>query len=65
MQELPNDKLNDKAAQNVANITRLEVIDHRDKSPSFGRAFVAHGVSITLSLQDDGKTLKVFVNEQP
>lgn len=37
-------------------VTRVEVIDG-------GRAYVARGAhSIVLSLQDDGRTLKVFVN---
>jgi hypothetical protein len=40
------------AAQRVS---RFEVID-KD-----GRAYVRHGVSLELSLQDDGRTLKVFV----
>ena len=36
-------------------VTRFEVVD-KD-----GRAYVRHGVSVELSFQDDGRTLKVFV----
>ncbi len=42
-------------------VTRFEVIDHRDVSPTFGRAFVAYGVEVQLSYQDEGRTLKAFV----
>lgn len=38
-------------------IQRLEVIDLT------GRAYMARGVPIYTDLQDDGKTLKVFVGE--
>lgn len=36
-------------------VTRVEVID------SNGRAYVAYDVDTTVMLQDDGRTLKVFV----
>jgi hypothetical protein len=36
-------------------VTRFEVIDEN------GRAYVRYGVGIELSYQDDGRTLKVFV----
>lgn len=39
-------------------VTRFEVID------STGRAYVGHGIKIELSYQDEGRTLKVFVNER-
>ena len=39
-------------------LTRIEVIDET------GRAYVRRGVSVTLSYQDDGRTLKVFVKER-
>jgi hypothetical protein len=41
----------------VNNVTRFEVID---KS---GRAYTKHGIQIELSLQDEGRTLKVFIYE--
>lgn len=44
------------------NVTRFEVIDHRHGAPSVGRVFVAWGCRIELSYQDDGRTLKVFVD---
>lgn len=37
-------------------VTRVEVID------SNGRAYVAYDVAPTIMLQDDGRTLKVFVD---
>lgn len=40
-------------------VTRLEVIG-RD-----GRQVVEYGVQVYAQLQDDGRTLKVFWNEQP
>lgn len=36
-------------------VTRFEVIDET------GRTYVREGVSITLSYQDDGRTLKAFL----
>jgi len=39
-------------------LARIEVIDET------GRAYVRRGVSVTLSYQDDGRTLKVFVKEK-
>lgn len=45
-------------------ITRLEIIDHRKDAKEQGRAFVANNVKIKLSSQDDGKTLKVFINKR-
>ena len=40
------------------NLTRIEVIDET------GRAYVRRAVSVTLSYQDDGRTLKLFVKER-
>lgn len=45
-------------------VTRFEVIDHRDGSPTFGRAFVSQDIQVELSYQDDGRTLKVFVQDK-
>ena len=41
-------------------VTRVEIIDH---SPNgLGRAWVKHNLSeVELSVQDNGRTLKVFV----
>ena len=38
-------------------INRFEVIDET------GRVIVRHGVSVELNYQDDGKTLKVFLQD--
>jgi len=48
-------------------ITRVEVIDHTDKGE--GREFVRYydgPVEVNLSLQDDDRTLKIFIsNKEP
>lgn len=43
-------------------VTRVELIDHRHGSSTFGRAFVAWDVSTSVSIQDQGRTMKVLVN---
>lgn len=43
-------------------ITRFEVIDHTSKKG--GRIVVEYNVNVELSLQDDCKTLKVFLTDQ-
>lgn len=42
----------------TAKVTRFEVITEE------GRVYVRYGVNVDLSLQDDGRTLKVFLNER-
>ncbi|MDH3042594.1 hypothetical protein QEN40_16580 [Gordonia alkanivorans] len=42
-------------------VTRFEVIDHT--TGGRGRVYSRHDVSIELSYQDDGRTLKVFVDD--
>lgn len=40
------------------NLTRVEVIENHD-----GRKYVNHNCSeVSLSLQDEGRTLKIFIN---
>ena len=39
-------------------VTRFEVIDET------GRAMVKYNVSVELSYQDDGRTLKIFLKEE-
>jgi hypothetical protein len=46
-----------------AGVTRIEVIEEAGEHTINRRAYVRHGVSIELSYQDDGRTLKVFVRE--
>ena len=43
-------------------VTRFEVIDHTASGE--GRALVRYSVAVTLSYQDDGRTLKVFLTDQ-
>lgn len=47
-------------------VTRFEVIDLRASLPvgEIGRVFTAWNCNIELSYQDDGRTLKVFVNDR-
>ncbi len=50
-------------------ITRFEVIDHRNikrmtaTEVAHARVFNAWGCKLTISIQDDGQTLKIFVND--
>lgn len=49
---------------NTDKVTRFEVINHTGwAGEKQGRVLVKHGVSIELSLQDEGRTLKVFVTD--
>jgi hypothetical protein len=46
-------------------VTRVEVINHRNEK---GRVYTlgpADDVKVELSLQDDGRTLKVFIDKRP
>ena len=43
-------------------VIRFEVIDHSKKMR--GRYVVEYGVKVELSIQDDGKTMKVFLTNQ-
>jgi hypothetical protein len=43
-------------------VTRFEVIDHTHAG--VGRILVSHDVSVMFSYQDDGKTLKVFLQDK-
>ena len=44
-------------------IERFEVIDHSGKRLQ-GRVIVKRDVSVTLSMQDGGKTLKIFIQDK-
>jgi hypothetical protein len=46
---------------NTSKVTRFEVIDHTFTGPN--RAIVRYGVNVELQLQDDGRTLKVFLTD--
>lgn len=54
------------APEFLSNITRVELIDHRNIAhPHRGRAFVAVDIPrVELSYQDRGRTLKVFLSEK-
>lgn len=39
-------------------ISRFEVIDET------GRAYVRYDIDVKVDLQDDGRTLKIFINRQ-
>lgn len=43
--------------KSLEKVTRLEIIDET------GRAYVVNKAKLELSLQDDGKTLKIFVTK--
>ena len=43
-------------------VTRFEVIDHTSKKR--GRIVVEYNVNIELSLQDESRTLKVFLTDK-
>lgn len=44
-------------------INRVELVDHRSSSGKPGRVFSAMDVEgLVLSIQDDGRTLKLFVS---
>jgi hypothetical protein len=54
----------DDAARRGEAVTRTEVIDYRADMPTAGRAFSAYNVTVEQSYQDDGLTLKLFVNDR-
>lgn len=43
-------------------VTRFEVIDHTKKK--VGRIVVEYNVNVELSLQDENRTLKVFLTDK-
>lgn len=50
----------------VSKVTRVELIDHRlpfgETGVKSGRVYSAHNCKITLSYQDNNRTLKVFID---
>ena len=47
---------------NTDKVTRVEVIDHQS-IPIVGRAYTKYNCqNVSLSLQDDGRTLKIFIS---
>ena len=57
-----NDSLRGK--QNINKVTRFEVIDHTWAGTGRIVNMTHHDVSVELSYQDDGKTLKVFLKDK-
>jgi hypothetical protein len=51
-------------AEDTETVTRFEVIDYRASASSNARSTVEYAVAVTLSYQDDGRTLKVFLNDR-
>ena len=47
---------------NTDKITRFEVIDHT--ADMLGRMLVKYGVNVEVSIQDDGRTMKVFLTDK-
>lgn len=47
----------------ATNVERFEVIDHTKDFK--GRCYVKRNCIVELCLQDNGRTLKVFVNDRP
>lgn len=45
-------------------ITRFEVIDHRNDTKEKGRIIVAYNAEVELQVQDEGRTLKVFIKNK-
>jgi len=43
-------------------ITRFEVIDHTSELQ--GRILVKYGVNVDIPIQDDGRTMKVFLTDK-
>ena len=48
--------------QDVKKVTKVAVVDHTSNGQ--GRVFEKHSLDIELQLQDDGRTLKVFVKDR-
>jgi formylmethanofuran dehydrogenase subunit E len=49
---------------NTKKVTRFEVIDHRNSPDVKGRIVVENDVNVELSMQDDDRTLKVFLTDR-
>ena len=60
--EINNNNSTDYDIDLYSKVTRFEVIDHTKDMK--GRCYVAHNCIVELSLQDNDRTLKVFVNDK-
>ena len=60
----PNMAIKRMEAMNTSKVNRVEVIDHtKSVEKGGGRAYVfwEDGAKVELSLQDEGRTLKIFI----
>ena len=48
----------------TSKVTRFEVINHATGKGVIGRIVVERNIGVELSLQDDGRTLKVFLSDK-
>lgn len=46
-------------------VTRFEVVDHRESMGTPGRVLVAYGVEVLQLDQDEGRTLKIVLRDHP
>jgi hypothetical protein len=56
----------DNTEERTFTVNRFEIIDHCEGSHNFGRTVIKRSVKdfrVQESVQDDGRTLKVFINE--
>jgi hypothetical protein len=58
MSELDKES-NKRVNEEISEVTRFEVI-----SKNGGRDVVEYGVKVELSIQDDGRTLKIFLEDR-
>lgn len=61
------EKENTNSIRYLSGITRFEVIDHREESEEKGRIIVVgpnENLLVRASIQDDGRTLKIFLNDR-
>jgi hypothetical protein len=48
--------------EQIKKVNRFEVIDHTWEKE--GRIVVKYGVDVEVSIQDDGKTMKIFLTDK-
>lgn len=60
---LPNVPIDNEPPYLLSTFRRFEVIDHRSAASAPGRTLLARHAQVSLSIQDNGTTLKVFLND--
>ena len=48
--------------EGIDKVNRFEVIDHSGEK--IGRILVKYGIKVEVSIQDDGRTMKVFLTDR-